>query len=158
MTEEHSDKDTIRYLMSVGMRQKDAEAWIKARKEGKSFMSGPHDGVGRRMDNLWKSGLDHSAWGKDMRDIILAARDLKGAATGKVPARELRKYATWRTLVALLALYSFVMWVYVISFQIVVPESVYWPLALWLPIRMDYFGEASLVSSFIFAVLWVKLR
>ena len=144
--------------MSVGMIRKDAEAWVEARKEGKSFMSGPHDGVGRRLDNLWKSGLDQMAWEKDKQDIAIAARDLMGAATGKVPARELRKYATWRTLVALLALYSFAMWVYVISFQIVVPDSVHWPLALWLPIRMDYFGEASLISSFIFAVLWVKLR
>ena len=158
MTAEQSEKDAIRYLMSVGLSQKEAEAWVRDRKEGKSFMSNPHDGMGRRLDSLWKSGLGRSAWEKDVRDIVLAARDLKGAATGKVPARELKKYATWRTLTALIALYTFAMWVYVISFQIVVPESVYWPLALWLPIRMDYFGEANLVVSFIFAVLWVKLR
>ena len=158
MTEEYSDGDTVRYLKSIGYSQEEAEAWLKARKQGKSFMAGPHDPVGHRLDDLWKSGLVHSAWRKDVHEIVLAARDLRGAATGKVPARELRKYATWRTLAALLALYSFAMWIYVVSFQIVVPESVYWPLALWLPIRMDYFGEVSLVMSFIFAVLWVKLR
>jgi len=31
------------------------------------------------------------------------------------------------------------------------PGSMYWPVALWLPIRMDYFGEAGFIVSFIFA-------
>ena len=47
--------------------------------------------------------------------------------------------------------YAFTIWVYVIAMQLRFPESVYWRLALWLPIRMDYIGEVVFVSSFILA-------
>ena len=55
--------------------------------------------------------------------------------------------------------FSFVIWAYVIGFQMAHPESVYWKLAVWLPwIRMDYFGEAGFIASFAFALAWVKLK
>jgi len=47
--------------------------------------------------------------------------------------------------------YAFTVWVYVIAMQLRFPDSVYWPLAQWLPIRMDYLGEFAFVSSFILA-------
>lgn len=51
--------------------------------------------------------------------------------------------------------YSFIIWVYVVAFQIVDPRSPYWDVASWLPwLRMDYLGEAAFVLSFIFALLW----
>jgi len=53
--------------------------------------------------------------------------------------------------------YALSVWVYVIAMQLRFPESVYWPLALWLPIRMDYLGELSFLFSFLLAcVLSVK--
>jgi hypothetical protein len=55
--------------------------------------------------------------------------------------------------------FSFAISAYVISFQIAHPESVYWQLALWLPwIRLDCFGEAGFIASFVFALACVKLR
>ena len=47
--------------------------------------------------------------------------------------------------------YAFAIWLYVVAMQLFDPESIYWPLAIWLPIRLDYFGEAAFVFSFIVA-------
>lgn len=47
--------------------------------------------------------------------------------------------------------YSFAVWLYVIAMQLFYPQSIYWPLATWLPIRLDYFGEGAFVFSFIMA-------
>ncbi len=47
--------------------------------------------------------------------------------------------------------YAFAVWLYVIAMQLFYPQSIYWPLATWLPIRLDYFGEAAFVFSFIMA-------
>ena len=48
------------------------------------------------------------------------------------------------------AFYSLLVWLYVIVFQYVNPNSVYWGLAWWLPIRMDYLAETAFIASFIF--------
>lgn len=56
-----------------------------------------------------------------------------------------------RNLLWLCCFYSFTIFVYVIAMQIADPASVYWPVAKWLPIRMDFFGEAGFIISFIFA-------
>jgi hypothetical protein len=45
--------------------------------------------------------------------------------------------------------YAFAVWIYVISVQFLHPDWIYSPFATWLPIRMDYVGEAAFVSSFI---------
>jgi len=45
--------------------------------------------------------------------------------------------------------YAFAVWIYVITIQFFHPEWIYEPFATWLPIRMDYVGEAAFVSSFI---------
>lgn len=47
--------------------------------------------------------------------------------------------------------YTFLVWLYVIAMQLRFPDSVYWPLSVWLPIRMDYLGEIAFVFSFILA-------
>jgi hypothetical protein len=47
--------------------------------------------------------------------------------------------------------YAFAVWLYVVAMQLFYPKSLYWPLATWLPIRLDYFGEAAFVFSFIMA-------
>jgi hypothetical protein len=49
--------------------------------------------------------------------------------------------------------YCLAVWLYVIVFQFRYPDSIYDALAWWLPIRMDYLGEAAFVASFIFALI-----
>jgi hypothetical protein len=56
-----------------------------------------------------------------------------------------------RNLLWLCWFYSFTVFVYVIGMQMLNPGSVYWPVAVWLPIRMDFFGEAGFILSIIFA-------
>ena len=45
--------------------------------------------------------------------------------------------------------YAFAVWLYVIAVQFLHPDWIYQPFATWLPIRMDYVGEAAFVASFI---------
>jgi hypothetical protein len=56
-----------------------------------------------------------------------------------------------RRLALLLWGYTFTVWAYVIAMQLRYPDSVYWPFATWLPIRMDYLGEVAFVFSFTLA-------
>jgi hypothetical protein len=37
--------------------------------------------------------------------------------------------------------------------QLQYPTSVSWGLAVWLPIRLDYLGEAAFMFSFLFAMI-----
>jgi len=55
------------------------------------------------------------------------------------------------TLVAVWG-YAFAVWLYVIAMQLRYANSVYWPLAVWVPIRMDYLGEAAFLLSFLVAI------
>lgn len=61
-------------------------------------------------------------------------------------------------IIAVLWFYSLAIWIYVVAFQIANPVSLYWPVAWWLPIRMDYFGEAGFITSFTLAIIWAKLK
>jgi hypothetical protein len=45
--------------------------------------------------------------------------------------------------------YAFAVWLYVITIQFLHPTWIYVPFVTWLPIRMDYIGEAAFVASFI---------
>jgi hypothetical protein len=65
----------------------------------------------------------------------------------------IRRYV-WKVL----CIYSFAVWVYVVAFQVANPDSVYWGLAWWLPVRLDYLGEAAFVLSFVFALLWQRTK
>jgi hypothetical protein len=49
--------------------------------------------------------------------------------------------------------YSMAVWLYVIAMQLRYANSVYWPLAVWFPIRLDYLGEIAFVLSFLFAMI-----
>jgi hypothetical protein len=145
--------DLTNYLISLGMSKEEAEAWIKARGKGDPFKADYSDGLGGHLDKVWDrslAGLIHSNVSK---------------ATGQLrPINELRKqqflnrFATLRNLVAVLWVYSFAVWVYVIAFQFSNPNSVYWPLATWFPMRLDYFGELGFLASFVLAIIWVKLK
>ena len=48
--------------------------------------------------------------------------------------------------------YCFAVWLYVVVFQFTSPDSIYDVLVWWLPIRMDYIGEAGFILSFVFAL------
>jgi|SRR5208282_2384563 len=145
--------DLTNYLTSLGMSKEEAEAWVKARRKGDTFKADYSDGVGSHLDKVWRRSLE---------GLI---QPTMSRATGQLrPIGELReqhllsRFATLRNLVAVLWAYSFAIWMYVIAFQFANPHSVYWPLATWLPIRLDYFGEAGFLASFLFAIIWVKLR
>ncbi len=58
-----------------------------------------------------------------------------------------------KSLLIVVSGYALLVWLYVIAMQLRFPESVYWPLALWLPIRMDYFGESAFLLSFILVIV-----
>ena len=49
--------------------------------------------------------------------------------------------------------YCLAIWLYVIAFQLQYSDSVYNTFAWWVPIRMDYLGEAAFIFSFIFALI-----
>ena len=60
---------------------------------------------------------------------------------------------TIRRICVVLWGYCLALWLYVIAFQLIYSGSVYFPLAWWLPIRMDYLGETAFALSFIFALI-----
>jgi hypothetical protein len=65
--------------------------------------------------------------------------------------KEQRNFLNYRKFLTVVWGYALMVWAYVVAMQLRFPESVYWRLALWLPIRMDYLGEIAFVSSFILA-------
>jgi hypothetical protein len=69
-----------------------------------------------------------------------------------------RKSSTWlRRVVVVFWVYSLIVWVYVIAMQLRYPESPYWPLAQWLPVRLDYLGELAFFFSFIFGIFAITM-
>ena len=61
-----------------------------------------------------------------------------------------------RRVTIILWIYSLIVWLYVIAMQLRYPESPYWPLAQWVPVRMDYLGEVAFFLSFIFGILVIS--
>lgn len=136
------------YLMSLGMNRNDAMTWIRARQEGRSFKTGASDALGSHLDKVWKREMRESKLLKQLKD------------TGEIRQEHQRnRLVTCRIIFGALCIYGFLCWMYVIVFQMVNPDSVLWPLAVWLPwLRMDYFGETGIIASFFFGILWAKLR
>lgn len=58
-------------------------------------------------------------------------------------------------LVASTFLFGLLAWGYVVAVQLALPCLLYGPLAEWVPIRLDYFGEAAFILS-IMAYLILK--
>ena len=136
------------YLISLGMKRDDVRAWVRARRQGRSFKASSSDSMGEHLDRVWKR-----------MQVSEALQQLKSAGEvqqGVQPDR----MGTWRRILAVLSIYCCLCWLYVIVFQMVNLESPYWPLAVWLPtwVRMDYFGETNFLLSFLFAVIWAKLK
>jgi len=63
-----------------------------------------------------------------------------------------------RRVCFVISCYGFAVWLYVIAYQLSFPQGVYGPFALWLPIRMDYVGEAAFTLSFISALITAAYR
>jgi hypothetical protein len=57
-----------------------------------------------------------------------------------------------KRLTVLVWAYTLIVWVYVIAMQLRYPESPYWIFAQWVPVRMDYIGEAAFLLSFILGI------
>ncbi len=127
------------HLTSIGMTRDDAVAWVRARRQGRSFKVDASDAGGNHLDNVWKRNIQT---GK-------ALSKLKN--TGNI--RQERIFAV-------LCICGSLCWMYVIVLVIVNPASVSWSLAVWLPkwVRLDYFGEAGFCASFLFGIFWAKLR
>jgi len=64
-----------------------------------------------------------------------------------------RDFSRLQHLSIVLCAWSLSVWLYVIAMQLRYPDAVYWPLAVWLPIRLDYLGEAAFILSLIFAII-----
>ena len=54
--------------------------------------------------------------------------------------------------------FSVAVWLYVIAMQFFYPASIYWPLVTWLPIRLDYVGEAAFVFALFIAISVVMVN
>jgi len=64
-----------------------------------------------------------------------------------------------KAMLRVCALYSLLVWLYVVGFQYVFGwRSVFYSFASWVPIRTDYVGEGAFILSFIFSLLSCGLR
>ena len=63
-----------------------------------------------------------------------------------------RRRSRVRSLLLIVWGYAAAVWLYVIAMQLVYPNSLYWQIATWLPIRLDYFGESAFLLSFIASI------
>ena len=70
--------------------------------------------------------------------IVFAMTNVRGKGTVDHVA-----YALVKTVFV----FGLITWAYVVAMQLRNPMYVYLPLALWVPIRLDYFGEAVFVSK-----------
>jgi len=69
----------------------------------------------------------------------------------QVQKSELRRIRLKRLLIIVWG-YAFAVWLYVVATQFLNPAWIYEPFATWLPIRMDYIGEAAFAASFIIII------
>ena len=62
----------------------------------------------------------------------------------------------YRLCLLVVSFFSLLCWAYSVGIQFFLDgNAVYWELAWWLPwLRIDYFGEAGFVVSFLCAVAW----
>jgi len=136
------------FFISLGMNRDDVRAWLRDRRQGRSFKADSSDSVGEHLDRVWKRMQASEA----LQQLKRPGETQQGVQRDRL--------GMWRRIFAVLSIYGCLCWMYVIVFQMVNLESPYWPLAVWLPawVRMDYFGETSFLLSFVFAILWAKLK
>ncbi len=88
----------------------------------------------------------------EAKAFLAGVSDAANSKTVDEPKREVErvvKYTAQRserrrlrskTLLLVVWGYAFAVWLYVIAMQFLYPNSIYWTLATWLPIRLDYLG------------------
>ncbi len=54
--------------------------------------------------------------------------------------------------------FAVAVWLYVVAMQLTFPNSIYFQFATWLPIRLDYVGEAAFVFALIMAIVVVMVN
>jgi hypothetical protein len=59
------------------------------------------------------------------------------------------RHAQFRNLLLIVGGYAFAVLIYVIMIQVLHPDWIYGPFATWLPIRLDYVGDAAFVALFV---------
>jgi len=152
--------DLIHYLFSIGMTREETAAWLKAREDARSFRTNESDRLGAVLDQVWRGNSQIFDPSRKQERLGLTEPVQRIQSMGDLRQGYLRsRVAWWRMIAAILWFYSFMIWMYVIAFQIAQPESVYWSLAVWLPrwVRLDYLGETGFFASFAFALIWAKL-
>lgn len=113
---------------------KEAEDLIAHPSPAKSLMS---IGFTRNEANAFLSRIENTFTGKQTK--IVRYRQRRSSIL------------EYRGLITVVCGYALMVWLYVIAMQLRWPEAVYWPLALWLPIRIDYLGEIAFAASFLLA-------
>jgi hypothetical protein len=61
--------------------------------------------------------------------------------------KALRRRTRFRYMLLIACGYALAVWAYVIGVQFTHPDWIYAPFATWLPIRMDYVGDAAFIAS-----------
>jgi len=135
--------DLKKYLVSLGLSGKEAEAWVDARQGNRPLKAGYSDALGEHLDRVWMRSSANANMATGQNPI-----GRNGFSQGRLASR----------MITFLWALSSAVWIYVVAFQIANPTSPYWLVASWLPMRMDYFGEIAFMLSFVFAICWVKLR
>ena len=102
---------------------------------------------------LTSIGLTH----EDARQFLKRLPQLQRRRGGTIISNP-RDFSKFQRLTIVLCAWSLSVWLYVIAMQLQYPEAVYWPLAVWVPIRLDYLGEAAFVLSFVFAVITALIQ
>jgi hypothetical protein len=124
-------------------------------------------------DELYRPYDTLKAIGFSTDDAKSFLGSIEGAAQSQIPPEPKSepevavKYSVQRSMrrsqlrrgVLLVALgYSIAVWLYVVAMQLFYPNSIYFAFATWLPIRMDYVGEAAFVFSIISATALIMSK
>ena len=89
-----------------------------------------------------------------LSESLLTSRQPIGTATNPLAAIDSHgRLALIQRVLVVVWGYTIAVWLYVVAMQLRYPSSVYWSLALWLPIRLDYLGEAAFILSFLLAIM-----
>ena len=129
-----TDRRNCKFTTSNEMAMSEAEDLIKHPSPAKALMS---IGFTRNEANAFLSRIENKFTADKTK--IVRYRQYRSSLLD------------YRGLLTVVCAYALMVWVYVIAMQLRWPDAIYWPLALWLPIRIDYLGEMAFVGSFFLA-------
>ena len=104
------------------------------------------------MEILTSMGLTGSESRRLMQRLEAERKDqaLRLFVSAKKSSTKLRRTAV------ILWLYSLLVWLYVIAMQLRYPDSPHMAFAQWIPVRMDYLGEAAFFLSLILGIFVIN--